>query len=131
MPRTTEFISDKKLDKELIPHLFRTEYSKITAVLCKFFGADQIELAEDIASETFALALDTWPYKGVPENPAAWLYTVAKNKAKNQITRHKIFEDKVTPQVKQRESDVPPNKADPFFANPLVRLHCIVLFDSS
>ncbi|HTH56654.1 MAG TPA: DUF6596 domain-containing protein [Cyclobacteriaceae bacterium] len=85
--------------RELIPHLFRTEYSKITAVLCKFFGFDHIELAEDIASETFALALDSWPYKGVPENPTAWLYTVAKNKAKNQITRAKIFEEKVKDQI--------------------------------
>lgn len=86
--------------QELIPHLFRTEYSKITAVLCKFFGVDHIEIAEDIASETFALALDTWPYKGIPPNPTAWLYTVAKNKTKNQLARNKVFESKIAPEVK-------------------------------
>lgn len=85
--------------RELIPHLFRTEYSKITAVLCKFLGVTHIELAEDIASETFALALDTWTYKGIPENPTAWLYTVAKNKAKNQIARTKLFEEKVKNEI--------------------------------
>ena len=65
----------------LIPHLFRTEYSKITAVLSKLFGMDHLDIAQDIASETFALAAETWPYKGVPTNPTAWLYKVAKNKA--------------------------------------------------
>lgn len=80
--------------------MFRTEYSKITAVLCKFLGIDHIEIAEDIASETFALALDTWTYKGIPENPSAWLYTVAKNKAKNQIRHNQIFKEKISGNIK-------------------------------
>ena len=87
-------------EPELIPHLFRTEYSRITAVLSKIFGLDNIEIAEDIASETFLAAVETWPYKGIPENPAAWLYTVAKNKAKNYLKRHKIFSDKIVAQLK-------------------------------
>ncbi|MGN6618827.1 MAG: sigma factor, partial [Ilyomonas sp.] len=73
--------------QELIPHLFRTEFRKITSVLCKLFGIEHIELAEDIASETFLSALETWTYKGIPENPVAWLYAVAKNKAKNHLQR--------------------------------------------
>lgn len=84
--------------QELIPHLFRTESRKITAVLCKFLGIEHIALAEDIASETFLAALETWTYKGIPENPTAWLYTVAKNKAKNHIHRHQLFE-KITQQI--------------------------------
>jgi RNA polymerase sigma factor (sigma-70 family) len=84
---------------ELIPHLFRTEYSKITAVLCKLFGIDHIEVAEDIASETFLSAFETWNYKGIPTNPTAWLYTVAKNKAKNYLARHKLFAKKIAKQL--------------------------------
>jgi RNA polymerase sigma-70 factor (ECF subfamily) len=84
----------------LIPHLFRTEHSRITAVLCRWFGAAHIETAEDIVSETFMQALETWPYKGVPENPAAWLYSVAKNKARNHITRQHIFTSKVASEVR-------------------------------
>jgi RNA polymerase sigma factor (sigma-70 family) len=87
-------------NKDLIPHLFRTEHSKITGVLCKFLGIDHIEVAEDIAGETFALALETWPYKGVPENPTAWLYTVAKNKSKNYITHHQLFQEKIAGEMK-------------------------------
>ena len=86
--------------QELIPHLFRTEFSKITAVLCKHFGIEHIEIAEDIASDTFLLAYETWGFKGIPVNPTAWLYAVAKNKAKNSIHRNHIFTEKITPQLK-------------------------------
>jgi RNA polymerase sigma-70 factor (ECF subfamily) len=85
--------------QELIPHLFRTEYSKITAVLGKLFGIEHIEIAEDIASETFLLAFETWNYKGIPINPTAWLYVVAKNKAKNYFHHNKIFAEKILRQI--------------------------------
>ena len=87
--------------QELIPHLFRTEFSKITAVLCKLFGIEHIEVAEDIASETFLSALEVWSYKGIPANPVAWLYTVAKNKAKNLLARNQTFSKKIEPQLKR------------------------------
>jgi RNA polymerase sigma factor (sigma-70 family) len=88
-------------DRELIPHLFRTEFSKITAVLSKLFGLEHIEIAEDIASDTFLLAAETWGMKGIPENPVAWLYTVAKNRAKDYLKHHHIFMDKVSPGLQQ------------------------------
>jgi RNA polymerase sigma factor (sigma-70 family) len=91
--------------KELIPHLFRTEFSKIAAVLSKTFGIDHIEVAEDIASETFLSALETWTYRGIPENPTAWLYTVAKNKTKNYLARNKVFTEKIAPQLKHSSSE--------------------------
>ncbi|HEV3251908.1 MAG TPA: sigma-70 family RNA polymerase sigma factor [Puia sp.] len=83
-------------EQELIPHLFRTEFRKITAVLCKLFGIQHIEVAEDLASETFLSALENWTYKGIPESPTAWLYTVAKNKAKNYLARNQIFTEKIS-----------------------------------
>jgi len=85
--------------QQIIPHLFRTEYRKIVAVLCRYFGFDRIELAEDIASETFLAASQTWSIKGLPPNPAAWLYTVAKNKAKNQLQRGNLFDSKISPEI--------------------------------
>ncbi|MES2797448.1 MAG: DUF6596 domain-containing protein [Bacteroidota bacterium] len=83
----------------LIPHLFKTEFSKITSVLCKLFGFEHIEMAEDIVSDTFVAALETWPYKGIPENPTAWLYLVAKNKAKNILKHNQIFSAKIAQQI--------------------------------
>ena len=85
---------------ELIPHLFRTEFRKIATVLCKLFGIAHIETAEDLASETFLSALETWTYKGIPENPVAWLYAVAKNKARNYLQRQQLFEGKITGTIK-------------------------------
>jgi RNA polymerase sigma-70 factor (ECF subfamily) len=91
---------------ELLPHLFRTEYSKIVAVLCRRFGFTHMEAAEDIASEAFLAAAETWPYKGLPENPVAWLYTVAKNKALNFRARENLYIDKVSREL-QREETTP------------------------
>jgi len=91
--------------QELIPHLFRTEYSKITTVLAKLFGFEHIEIAEDIASDTFLLAAETWGMKGLPENPVAWLYTVAKNRAKDHLKHHKIFTEKVTVGLQQTNTE--------------------------
>ncbi len=88
-------------EQELLPHLFRTEYRKIISVLCKLFGIEHIEVAEDIVSETFLLAAETWGLKGLPKNPTGWLYTVSKNKAIDHLRRSKIFIEKISPVVKQ------------------------------
>ena len=88
------------MQQELIPHLFRTEYRKIVSVLYKYFGFDQVETAEDIASDTFLSAAQTWAMSRVPENPTAWLYSVAKNKAKNYLQRDHTFKSKITPGIK-------------------------------
>jgi len=92
-------------ENELIPHLFRSEYSRIIAVLCKRFGFDRIEIAEDIASDAFLAAMNTWTYNGIPENPVAWLYTVAKNKASNYYERENIFKGKVIPELLTNSKD--------------------------
>src|SRR5689334_17364649 len=95
-PQKVSDASDVTMEQqELIPHLFRTEFRKIVAVLSKLFGIEHIEAAEDIASETFLSALETWTYNGIPQNPTAWLYTVAKNKAKNSIHRNQLFSEKI------------------------------------
>lgn len=92
--------------QELIPHLFRTEYRKITAVLCKLFGLENIEVAEDIASDTFLHASELWGLRGLPENPVAWLYTVAKNKAKDHLKRNTLYNTKVVLQVQNASSEL-------------------------
>lgn len=86
-------------EKELIPYLYRTEFRKITAVLCRLFGIEHITIAEDIVGDTFLLAAETWGLKGIPANPAAWLYVVAKNKTRDFLKRNAIFNEKVSPEV--------------------------------
>ena len=97
---------------ELIPHLFRTEYRKIVSVLCRHFGFDQMEIAEDIASDTFLTAAQTWGLNGAPQNPTAWLYYVAKNKAKTFLKRNSLFENKIAPEIKKTSSDFTENEID-------------------
>lgn len=90
--------------KELIPQLFKTEYRKIISVLCKLFGIVHIQIAENITNDTFLLASETWELKGIPENPTAWLYTVAKNKTKDYFKRHKTFSEKIVVDLKLNQN---------------------------
>ena len=93
-----------KEEGKLLPNLFRSEYQKIVSVLCHLFGIDHIEIAEDIASDTFLAAMEDWALKGIPPNPTAWLYTVAKNKTRNYLKRHALFEQKLSPVLRQELS---------------------------
>jgi RNA polymerase sigma-70 factor (ECF subfamily) len=58
--------------------LARDAYGRLLAILAASDG--DIEGAEDCLADAFARALDTWPETGVPDNPAAWLLTVARNR---------------------------------------------------
>ncbi|HEY4788897.1 MAG TPA: sigma-70 family RNA polymerase sigma factor [Bacteroidales bacterium] len=90
---------------ESLKELFQREFSKMVAVISKRFGLQHIETAEDIVSETFLLAAETWGLKGIPENPAAWLYTVARQKTLYHFRRNKIFEEKIVPAIHSEEKD--------------------------
>ncbi|ACU03431.1 RNA polymerase sigma factor [Pedobacter heparinus] len=91
------------MEQEFLKHLFQQEFSKMVAVISRRFGLQHIETAEDIVSETFLLATETWGTKGLPANPAAWLYTVARQKTLSYFRRNKIFEDKVIPEIRRKQ----------------------------
>ncbi len=99
----------KKSHSELFSHLFRQEYTKMTAVLCRHFGLKHIEIAEDIASDTFLKASENWAINGIPENPAAWLYTVAKNKTKDYFKHIAVFETQIKEAIKPAELETEQN----------------------
>lgn len=80
--------------------LYRSEYRKIVSVLTKTLGIHNLEIAEEIANDCFVSAMEKWKGENIPQNPEAWLYTVAKNKAKDYFKRNKIFEEKVLQKVK-------------------------------
>ncbi|RRB07901.1 sigma-70 family RNA polymerase sigma factor [Larkinella rosea] len=63
----------------------------MVSVLASMLGFDRIELAEDIVQDAMVQALRSWPFQGIPENPSAWLYRVAKNKALDVVRREKLF----------------------------------------
>jgi RNA polymerase sigma factor (sigma-70 family) len=65
----------------LVDHLFRHESGKMVSVLTRILGMNNLDVAHDIVQDTLLKAMSQWRYGDVPANPAAWLYTVAKNKA--------------------------------------------------
>ncbi len=79
---------DNHIDNTL-NHLFRQESGKMVAVLIKIFGTENIEMAEDVVQDALVSALETWKFRGMPDNPRAWLYRTAKNKAIDIIRRNK------------------------------------------
>ena len=91
-------------DQELINQLFRKEFSKMVAVISKTFGLEHIEMAEDIVSGTFLQAMENWKEKGIPANPTAWLYTVAKNNTLQEFRRNNILMTKVIPELKSTQA---------------------------
>ena len=99
-------------ENELLPHLFRTEYRKIISVLVRHYGFEQLSVAEDIASDTFLIAAETWGIKGLPENPVAWLYTVAKNKSRDLLRRNAVFNEKLRPALKAELLTIPETDID-------------------
>lgn len=78
----------------LAEHLFRHEAGKLVSILTGIFGIDRLQLAEDVVQEALIRAWQTWPYYGVPKNPAAWLTQTAKNLALDLIRREKLFQEK-------------------------------------
>jgi RNA polymerase sigma-70 factor, ECF subfamily len=69
---------------------FREHRAQVLASLVR--GLRDFELAEDALQDAFALALARWPAGGIPQSPAAWLFTVARNRAIDRLRRRQTSE---------------------------------------
>jgi len=74
---------------ELEEHLFRRESGRLVSILTRLFGIKNLALAEDVVQDAFCQALETWKFHGAPQNPSAWLMTVARNRALDALRREK------------------------------------------
>lgn len=74
--------------------LFRREGARLVASLAAHLGTHRLQLAEDVVQEALVRALQTWPYRGIPENPAAWLTLTAKNLALDTLRREQTWQRK-------------------------------------
>src|ERR1700686_3815145 len=70
-------------------HLFRREAGRLVATLTRIFGVHNLALAEDVVQDAFCRALEVWKFRGVPENPSAWLMATAKNRALDILRRER------------------------------------------
>lgn len=75
-----------------IEAVFRIESAKLIARLTRIVR--DVGVAEELAQDALLLALERWPADGVPDNPAAWLMTTAKNRAIDRVRRHQLVERK-------------------------------------
>jgi DNA-directed RNA polymerase specialized sigma24 family protein len=73
----------------LLEQFSRNESGKMIAVLTKIFGTANLDPAEDVVQDALLEANSQWQIKGIPDNPSAWLFRVAKNKALNIVNREK------------------------------------------
>jgi len=75
----------------LVDHLFRHRAGQMVATLTRIFGPENLPLAEEVVQEALVSALTQWSFHGVPDNPAGWLFRVARNKALDQLRRQKTL----------------------------------------
>src|SRR5512138_1584232 len=77
---------------EVITRVHREEWARVVASLARRLG--DLDIAEEMAAEAFAIAVERWPVDGVPPNPGAWLTTTAHRKAIDQLRREVRREEK-------------------------------------
>ena len=104
---------------QLVEHLFRHEAGKLVSRLTSIFGINHLNLAEDLVQEALARALQTWPFYGVPKNPAAWMMQVSKNLAIDLVRREKVFRDKETEIIGLLEQHNAVSNRPPSFAEEI------------
>ncbi len=76
-----------------IDKVYRTDWGRIVAALIRLVG--DFDLAEEVAQDAFAAAVDQWPTTGLPEFPRAWIIQTARHKAIDRIRRRVRFEEKI------------------------------------
>jgi RNA polymerase sigma factor (sigma-70 family) len=61
----------------------------MVAALTRVFGVHNLALAEDVVQDALCRALEVWSFRGMPENPSAWLMATAKNRALDVLRRER------------------------------------------
>ena len=87
-------VSDEAGATQAVEEAFREHRARVLAALVG--GLRDFELAEDVLQEAFTLALERWPRDGTPRTPAAWLYTVARNRAIDRLRHWCTAEQKLS-----------------------------------
>ena len=91
-----------------IETVWRIESAKLIAGLTRI--VHDVGLAEDLAHDALVAALEQWPATGVPDNPGAWLMSVAKRRAIDALrrdTRVARKHDEIGHDLVERERETP------------------------
>lgn len=79
---------------ELLEHLFRRQSAQMVATLTRVLGARHLALAEEAVQDALVTAVQQWPFRGVPDDPAAWLFQVARHRALDRLRHQHVVEAK-------------------------------------
>ena len=90
---------------EAITRVHREEWARVVAALTRRFG--DLDLAEEMAAEAFAVAVERWPADGVPANPGGWITTTANRRAIDRLRRESRRDDKQN-EAQMLYDDTPP-----------------------
>jgi len=107
---------------QLSEHLFRRESGRLVSALTRIFGVHNLALAEDVVQDAFCRALEVWKVRGVPDNPAAWLMSVAKHRAVDVVRKARTartFAPEIARMLESEWTLVP--AVDEAFAAPAIR----------
>lgn len=77
---------------QLVEHFFRHESANLVAVLTRAFGIGRMDLVEDMVQAAMLEAMNAWKQKGVPDNPAAWIHRVARNRILDALRREQVHQ---------------------------------------
>lgn len=96
----------------LIDHLFRRQAGRLVAALTRLLGPDRLDLAEEVVQDAIVRALEVWPHRGVPDDPAAWLARVARNRAIDLLRRESSLRDRLAHWDPDTADSTPPPAMD-------------------
>jgi RNA polymerase sigma-70 factor (ECF subfamily) len=85
-------LSTTEVAHDVVDRVFREEQGRAVATLIRVLG--DFDLAEEAVQDAFISALETWPERGVPGNPGAWITTTARNRAIDRLRRRRRLTEK-------------------------------------
>lgn len=103
---------DQQLRRK-IDALWRIESAKIVAAVARLVR--DVGLAEDLAQDALVAALEHWPQEGLPDNPAAWLMTTARNKALDRLRQaalHRRKQEELGAEADARGEHLTPDSSE-------------------
>jgi len=97
--------------RALVDHFFRHEFGRLVAVLTRSLGVRRLDFVEDVVQAALVQALETWSRRGVPEDPAGWLYRTARNLAIDALRRERTHAQALPRLAEDAERESPPLEA--------------------
>jgi RNA polymerase sigma-70 factor (ECF subfamily) len=95
----------------LVEHFFRHESGRLSALLARSLGVRRLDLIEDVVQSALGQALEAWSRRGVPEDPAGWLYRTARNLAVDALRRERTHAQALPRLAGDAGRDAPPPEA--------------------